>query len=199
MHTWFPTSVCGNNLNTHTHTRILPISVGLVPFHLFTSELATHWATATVWWLVSGEWNSLSEREREQAREGGERAREMGGWHLNVEEKLWEVIRCCVLNVERCWRKYVMKKWKENLAILLMYRLSTSEWTWSRYCWFSQVLFCLCCGLVWSFGLLFAPIKMDYLTDPAVIMPILVAAVHFLTAAGFWYYLRRTPTESGKP
>lgn len=40
--------------------------------------------------------------------------------------------------------------------------------------------------------------KMDYLTDPAIITPVLVVAVHFLTAAGFWYYFRQPPAlESG--
>lgn len=33
-----------------------------------------------------------------------------------------------------------------------------------------------------------AKLKMDYLTDPASIMPILVVTFHFLTAAGFWIY-----------
>lgn len=33
--------------------------------------------------------------------------------------------------------------------------------------------------------------KMDFLSDPDVITPILVVAFHFLTAAGFWYYRRR--------
>ncbi|XP_026206002.1 microtubule-actin cross-linking factor 1 isoform X13 [Anabas testudineus] len=32
---------------------------------------------------------------------------------------------------------------------------------------------------------------MDFLTDPAVITPILVVTFHFLTAAGFWFYCRR--------
>lgn len=32
---------------------------------------------------------------------------------------------------------------------------------------------------------------MDFLTDPAVITPILVVTVHFLTAAGLWFYRRR--------
>lgn len=34
---------------------------------------------------------------------------------------------------------------------------------------------------------------MDYLTDSAVITPILVVAVHVLTAAGFWYFFRQPP------
>lgn len=32
---------------------------------------------------------------------------------------------------------------------------------------------------------------MDYLADPALLMPILVVTFHFLTAAGFWIYLCR--------
>lgn len=32
---------------------------------------------------------------------------------------------------------------------------------------------------------------MDYLTDPTLIMSILVVTFHFLTAAGFWIYLCR--------
>lgn len=41
---------------------------------------------------------------------------------------------------------------------------------------------------------------MDYLTDPALIMPILVVTFHFLTAAGFWiYFCRQMSTfEKGK-
>lgn len=41
---------------------------------------------------------------------------------------------------------------------------------------------------------------MDYLTDPALIMPILVVTFHFLTAAGFWIYFCRQMSsfEKGK-
>lgn len=41
---------------------------------------------------------------------------------------------------------------------------------------------------------------MDYLTDPGLIMPILVVAFHFLTAAGFWTYICRQMSsfEHGK-
>ncbi|KAM4540156.1 microtubule-actin cross-linking factor 1 isoform 10-T10 [Odontesthes bonariensis] len=33
---------------------------------------------------------------------------------------------------------------------------------------------------------------MDYLSDPAVVTPVLVVAFHLVTAAGFWFYRRRT-------
>lgn len=32
---------------------------------------------------------------------------------------------------------------------------------------------------------------MDLLSDPAVLVPILVVTAHFLTAAGFWFCRRR--------
>lgn len=32
---------------------------------------------------------------------------------------------------------------------------------------------------------------MDYLSDPAVLTPVLVLTVHFVTAAGFWFCCRR--------
>lgn len=65
----------------HTHTWHTHISVLLVPFLLFTAFLTAHWATATVWSLVSGEWNSLLEcqrasevkTQRERERHRGER------------------------------------------------------------------------------------------------------------------------------
>lgn len=148
--------MCGNNLNRHTHTytytthfrRSSPVSF----IYQWASDALSNGHSLVACFRGM----EFTVREREQAREGGVRAREMvGGWHLNGEEKLWEVIRCCVLNVERCWRKYVMKKWKENLATLLMYHPSTSERTRSRYCWLSQGRFCLCSGLVWFCGLIF--------------------------------------------
>lgn len=53
----------------------------------------------------------------------------------------------------------------------------------------------------WScFSCFETKLKMDYLTDPVVIMPILVVAFHFLTAAGFWIYFCRQMSsfENGK-
>lgn len=44
---------------------------------------------------------------------------------------------------------------------------------------------------------------MDRLLDPAVVAPILVVTLHFLTAAGFWFFYRRRlqtlRAELGKP
>lgn len=62
------------------------------------------------------------------------------------------------------------------------------------------------CVSIWTFVLEFwkrsnaSRLKMDYLTDPAVITPILVVTFHFLTAAGFWFFRRRrTPRfQQGK-
>jgi len=40
---------------------------------------------------------------------------------------------------------------------------------------------------------------MDYLSDPAVITPILVVTFHIVTAAGFWFYRRRRRTRLTEP
>lgn len=61
------------------------------------------------------------------------------------------------------------------------------EATGNRLCCLGRAAF----GLSRIFWTLFQ--KMDYLTDPAVITPVLVVAVHLLTAAGFWYYFRPPP------
>lgn len=89
MHTgrWFGIShvvsfwVWGN----HTHTWHTHISVLLVPFLLFTAFLTAHWATATVWSLVSGEWNSLLECQR-ASEVKTERGRER---HRGEREGIW--------------------------------------------------------------------------------------------------------------
>lgn len=41
---------------------------------------------------------------------------------------------------------------------------------------------------------------MDYLADPALLLPILVVAFYFLTSAGFWIYFCRQMSsfETGK-
>lgn len=143
----------GSHTNTHIHTHI---SVCLVPFHLFTGFLTVRWATAAVWWLVSGEWNSLFECQRaSEIEREWERKRERGreGGHLNGEKDS-EVISCSsyVLNVERCWRKdrkivfffmfWKQKKWKEKKD-----PLDSADWHLETYCKISPLWMLLVLGL----------------------------------------------------
>lgn len=52
---------------------------------------------------------------------------------------------------------------------------------------------------VWTVCVITQYDRMDFLSDPDVITPILVVAFHFVTAAGFWYYRRRLlVTDAGK-
>lgn len=110
---------------THRHIH------SLVPFNVLTVFLTVRWATtAAVWWLVSGEWNSLlesrrasevqSEWERQWTREG--HGGKEGG-HMNGEKDSEVISSSYVLKVERCWRKdrkiffclvSKQKKWKEK-------------------------------------------------------------------------------------
>ncbi len=125
---WFPLRVWGNKSHRYTDTHFRLFSP--VSFTVFTGFLTVHGAAATVWWLVSGEWNSLlecqraSEIEREWERE---HAWGKEGGRLNGEKNSTEVISCSSyeLRVERCWRKnrkivfvWKQKKWKEKKDIL---------------------------------------------------------------------------------
>lgn len=78
--------------------------------------------------------------------------------------------------------------WRDNFFFSLFY-------SWNCFS-FLFLFFCLLFFLSHNH----TKLRMEYLTDPALIMPILVVTFHFLTAAGFWIYFRRQTSnfENGK-
>lgn len=107
------------------------------------------------------------------------------------------MLRCCRNN---CEKGHLL--WFPRWHLQLFYFLTLESEYYLELCsWWIFFLFLEL--LFFSFSFVFlshTKLRMEYLTDPALIMPILVVTFHFLTAAGFWIYFRRQMShfENGK-